>query len=458
MGNNEMAWSLLWHLMRLYRWPNPKKDTRQQHGNPNQNAPVDRSLGLTLADPNAEVVARQDEVAMWLSSLPRVHALYHEGEDKSHCLSPEYETQPLSFYIDAATDGILLAAVASELLGCNVTGIIIPARTEAVARANISKALDALRLLGDISKRYLYIENIEDRILIGSFTETAGLLFDCMRCGRGMAPLPSSIQPSNSSDPVALFITPDEAPIGHTGPRLQSRARVATDSVPSTHSEDHIPREEAGAELLQLQHTRKRSVTLVSPSGRPLPMGDTGVVSRGFSASVMPVLDSADVPPSPPMSLVPSEAVNTSHQGTVDLHAKVLHGVEVNKAHHDKPSDVQSLLSWLNNSLHIFPEHPEQLQSVDTKATDFSDGLLLARIVEVCENLRGTRRGEIPGMDRNPKTGAAKLANVRRSLEILRQNKAMPLDYLWSELAIRDGDAAVVRALLLQIKKAYAVK
>jgi hypothetical protein len=31
----------------------------------------------------------------------------------------------------------------------------------------------------------------------------------------------------------------------------------------------------------------------------------------------------------------------------------------------------------------------------------------------------------------------------------------MPLDYLWSEAAIRDGDALLLRRLLMQLRRAY---
>ena len=70
---------------------------------------------------------------------------------------------------------------------------------------------------------------------------------------------------------------------------------------------------------------------------------------------------------------------------------------------------------------------------------------------------RGTRRGALPGVDRNPKSSAACLANVRRVLEALRACKTMPLDHLYNEVAVRAGDAAVIRELILQMKKAYTI-
>ena len=78
----------------------------------------------------------------------------------------------------------------------------------------------------------------------------------------------------------------------------------------------------------------------------------------------------------------------------------------------------------------------------------------VAAVVEHCEDRAGLRR-TLAGLDRAPKTGAARLANIRRVLEMLREHRTMPLTHLWSETALRDGDPAVVRSLLLQVRKAY---
>jgi hypothetical protein len=59
------------------------------------------------------------------------------------------------------------------------------------------------------------------------------------------------------------------------------------------------------------------------------------------------------------------------------------------------------------------------------------------------------------GLDRAPKSGAARLANVRRVLEVLREHRAMPLTHLWSELALTEGDPRVTRQLLAQVRRAY---
>eukprot|EP01138_Halocafeteria_seosinensis_P003362 gb/GECG01003438.1/.p1 GENE.gb/GECG01003438.1/~~gb/GECG01003438.1/.p1 ORF type:complete len:1150 (+),score=123.71 gb/GECG01003438.1/:1-3450(+) len=88
----------------------------------------------------------------------------------------------------------------------------------------------------------------------------------------------------------------------------------------------------------------------------------------------------------------------------------------------------------------------------DSIPGEFSDGLLLAHIVESCERMRGGIRG----LTKNPRTTAAKLQNINRVLGVLRQNKRMPLDYLWSDNEIHSGNTAVILKLLEQIRNAYS--
>jgi hypothetical protein len=117
-------------------------------------------------------------------------------------------------------------------------------------------------------------------------------------------------------------------------------------------------------------------------------------------------------------------------------------------------SEVDAIVRWLR-ALGVPLERPEQLMATAGPTAELADGVTLARLVETCENLRGSRRGGIPGIDKFPRTGAAKLANIRRCLEVLRGVPAMPLEHLWSEAAIRQGEAHVLRAVLLNMRRAY---
>ena len=50
-----------------------------------------------------------------------------------------------------------------------------------------------------------------------------------------------------------------------------------------------------------------------------------------------------------------------------------------------------------------------------------------------------------------PKSAAACLNNIRKALVVLRKRKNMPMDYLWAEAKIRDGDSETIRSLLMQV-------
>ena len=86
---------------------------------------------------------------------------------------------------------------------------------------------------------------------------------------------------------------------------------------------------------------------------------------------------------------------------------------------------------------------------------EWCDGTLLCSLVESCEGKKTGMRVGIKGVDKAPRTAAARLANIRRALEALRGNIHMPLDLLWSELDIRAGVPNVIRGLLAQLYKVY---
>jgi hypothetical protein len=149
-------------------------------------------------------------------------------------------------------------------------------------------------------------------------------------------------------------------------------------------------------------------------------------------------------------------AVSGSRQKSTGLTERsVLRNEAVEVTNGKESQEVATIASWLA-SLGIAMQHPELLlSSPQVVCADFQDGTLLVRVVEACENLRGLKRGGIVGVDKHPRTAAAKLGNIRRALEVLRENRSMMLDYLWSELAIRDGSSSVIRGILMHIRNAY---
>ena len=82
---------------------------------------------------------------------------------------------------------------------------------------------------------------------------------------------------------------------------------------------------------------------------------------------------------------------------------------------------------------------------------EFTDGIVLCKL---CQILDFNGR-DLKGVDEHPRSGASKLNNIRKALGVFRKRKNFPLDYLWSELMIREGNRNVIIGLLMHARKAY---
>jgi hypothetical protein len=82
---------------------------------------------------------------------------------------------------------------------------------------------------------------------------------------------------------------------------------------------------------------------------------------------------------------------------------------------------------------------------------EFTDGIVLCKL---CQILDFNGR-DLKGVDDHPRSGASKLNNIRKALGVFRKRKNFPLDYLWSELMIREGNRNVIIGLLMHARKAY---
>jgi len=91
---------------------------------------------------------------------------------------------------------------------------------------------------------------------------------------------------------------------------------------------------------------------------------------------------------------------------------------------------------------------PSSFQKMELE--EFRDGFLLCKITEILEHRI------IEGLSKNPKSNASCLRNVTKVLEVLKENKNMPVEYLHSSKEIVKGDPVVIVALLEHLKKAYS--
>ena len=108
----------------------------------------------------------------------------------------------------------------------------------------------------------------------------------------------------------------------------------------------------------------------------------------------------------------------------------------------------RAVVRWLQ-SLGISIRDPSAL--LRELSPEFCDGVVLCRVVEAVEHIRGSLSGFVP----NPKNGAQCLNNIRSALRVLRKKKEMSVDLLWSEEDVRAGESSVILPLLDQIRHAY---
>jgi hypothetical protein len=113
-------------------------------------------------------------------------------------------------------------------------------------------------------------------------------------------------------------------------------------------------------------------------------------------------------------------------------------------------SEAEELANWLERDIGVALRRKWDLQTA--RAPEFGDGLILCLLADHLRQKTG--KPQLAGVHREPKTAAARLQNIRRALEALREEPRIPVDHLWSDLAIRDGSTAVILPLLAQIRRA----
>jgi hypothetical protein len=156
----------------------------------------------------------------------------------------------------------------------------------------------------------------------------------------------------------------------------------------------------------------------------PVP-GD--VPPLGVPDAVTPPLD-ADPPPGSPETHA-SRAIGSpalEPKGPADEDETCVH--DDNGGAHEKEEqlarDVNDLVMWLRD-VGIRLKEPEKL--LTPTAPEFSDGLVLADLVERLEEIRGG----FVGIDRRPKARATRLQNIRKVLSVLK-GKQVRGDLLWN--------------------------
>jgi hypothetical protein len=107
-----------------------------------------------------------------------------------------------------------------------------------------------------------------------------------------------------------------------------------------------------------------------------------------------------------------------------------------------------TLVKWIR-SCGIPVARPDDFHK--DKASEWCDGVKLCRLIEAVQK----GRKEIRGVVSEPKNTAQCLNNHRRAMEVLRQKSNMPVELIFSEDRLVEGDTDLLVPLLQAIRKSY---
>ncbi|CAE7600495.1 unnamed protein product, partial [Symbiodinium sp. KB8] len=417
MGHVEVFWCLAYHLSQAFPLPERGATLKPAATSPR------KATQITVQAQQAHAKKEEDSVVLQWLRMQGVLGSSVEGRADS-----------LDTLLPSLADGIALAALVNSVSGSLGTGHLRGVqRRPAPVKQLHSPALSPRQRRENMLKVF-------------------GAVRQLTRRSAGLSPADAAAAAQGKKEPlsVVLHVLYASAHSSCVPRSLQQRASSAS-----------------GAQGAP-PHTYTREMEAVPSAARPgvtfrldAEQDAAGDLTSSLSAEGGMVLHGSpqQVPhesPSKPASHLPGRRQRLARQKGQRRQQECLQRLAAPAVLEPPPRQVvsdstaASLQAWLSR-LGVNLEQPWALQS--EHAPEFSDGLVLARVVEACEH--ANLRSGIPGLEIAPRSGAAKLANIRRALEVLQTNRDMPLQFLWSEEDIRAGHAAVIVPLLLQMKKAY---
>jgi len=411
-------------------------------------------------------------------------------------------------------DGTLLCRTVAAVSGLKVRGWNKKPLKPTIRRENIEKALEAIRNLKGMGKRHALKG---DEIYRGERVHILGIFEDLHRFFDDVSPRPTFRKgketpyfgshvpaPEDMSLPHPHLAFP---PSGTGAALLVGRMEDDVENDPDVLKTAHLDADSAAAsasmkltsslntysnKLSSMQHDQTMSSAFYDDISDIFPhhneerkqidansVGTSRILSNGgqsiSSASDMKALSSIFVDRDSSMDIVPLSNSKTAELMTQNNYvttmtehskqalnaAKERHHQRVQKlnllGHEDDNNDGGTisemmaedvLIQWIR-SLGVRVEQPDDFHK-DT-ASEFRNGVKFCRIIEAVSH----GRGQIRGVNPNPKNIAQCLNNFRRGLEVLRQKSNMPVELLFSEDRLVEGDVDVLVPLLQSIRKAY---
>ena len=363
-------------------------------------------------------------------------------------------------------------------------------RTPAVAKGNISKALTTLRSLPGVPLRALSKADLVVLLYSGSTTPALDLIEDmhgfykahfpgaaAKRMGRGGVlgggiRLSGSLPLQSTNIPSDNFLkTSVNAQSEMLSPSTPPRSSVSSHfplSASLMHSHPALSKPPSSPRAAVVEPFMRPPPNPSAPKAQPLldatqrlvDAAEAAIAERAAGAAAVASLvaeraaveELANRPYTHSLPPSSGQPVDDRLPPTPE-HTSLGPSLPPITSAHELP--LSSLLPWLG-SHGVSVKYMVQLVPGSPLPTlEWCDGVHLCNLVESCEGKRNGIRVALKGVDKSPRTAAARLANIRRALEALRGNNHMPLQLLWSELDVRAGAPDVVRGLLAQMHRCY---
>ena len=449
-GNTDAAWGLLAHIAAACAWHDiTAASTSTTSASKRPITPL-RARAPASA-------ARQGALIAWLASTTALERAGVPGD----AAALGGDVGSLDPVLAQLCDGTILCALATAA-GGSIRGAVPAPRTRAIAAANIEKGLSALRALPHMPLRTLASPSLPADIFAGKLGPLCDVLEEiasywdahvAVDGGRAWKEVARekgwttlAALPAPRAVPQSLPSTP-----GTRSPRSRTPSAPATPQLHNTYVQSTPPRGpgRVGGGDLDSSFTRSAPPSPRPPTVAPLvrvPARSETPLSPLVAVTERVLRDAAMADAVRAAETAARAAVIEDAPKLSDALCATLSRLD---AVEGAPLPVATLAAWFR-ALKITVHDPAALAHDDGRAREWEDGRLL------CDLVCAVTREAVPGADARrapPRTAAAKTANVRRALEVLRKEHDMPLDLLWAEREILGGSAPVLRRLLTQIKR-----
>jgi len=412
-GDRDVIWGLLSTIRELY------PQTEQQNKIPLHL--LDTGLPYSLP----EIVNLEKSIINWLVNL---HLIIKNDQEIS-LLDIEKRIR----------NGTLLCDLAAILHKNKqkVHGVISDPKSAATALANIRKAFELLRKLNKINRRYLWAEK---EILNGDRGVILGLLEDLHKFYDGILEYKLGTGPYLSKFDQQKSTISEIMPNEFNSIDNEHFTKLDTESGKEPEFESSLgnPRIDS----------YEMPITPSAPIPYPCPENPTKSAIKPTKRDNEPTHKK-----SPSYDVNYNNTNNYSQEFTENTRNKSISQISnqqnlTNRITNMPINSEQTILEWMKKlGVPYIKENPLLLEGQILEK--IKNGVIIAKLIEILE------RKKIEGINENPKSSASSLHNIKKSLEMIKGKKSIPVKYLYSDIEIHQGQKDVILGFLNSLKNAY---